>query len=514
MRRWLVAVVVVTVVVGAGFGAIVVIGDNPDGTATADTTAASLSTIAITQQDVTTYEETTATLGFTASATVASPVTGTVTTILAEGAVVEAGTVVATIDGAPVVALIGDVPAWRDLSTSASDGVDVRQLEANLVTLGFDPDGEIVVDEEFDQATEDAVTLWEDSLGLDGDGEVAEQQVVFVPGNLLVDTVDVTVGGAASAGSPLLTARVTERRFLLSTGGGSVISSFAARGTEVSTGTIVFANDSLPVAAIEGDPAAVPALARDLEDGVADGSDVRLLEEMLAAGGFDADGWMIVDDHYDLGTSTAVLAWWRSFDPTIELAVDDVVVPIGSFVVVPDGLEVADAIVADGTTLVGDTVVMTLSSPARVVSTTAPIDDDTFALGASIDVEFPDGTIEPGTVVAVGNVAAAGGAPGDTPTVTIDIHVEQIPSSVDSFVSIPVTLRVVDDSVPDAYVVPVSALVALAEGGYALEVVSGQDATGSPTTRLIGVETGLFADGFVVVTGPDVAAGLEVVVPS
>ena len=97
-----------------------------------------------------------------------------------------------------MVALIGDVPAWRDLSTSASDGVDVRQLEANLVTLGFDPDGEIVVDEEFDEATEDAVTLWEDSLGLEGDGEVAEQQVVFVPGELLVDTVDVTVGGAAT----------------------------------------------------------------------------------------------------------------------------------------------------------------------------------------------------------------------------------------------------------------------------------------------------------------------------
>ncbi|MGD9704428.1 MAG: peptidoglycan-binding protein [Acidimicrobiia bacterium] len=513
MSRRLVAAVA-TVAVGAGVAAIVAIGANHDETATAGIGAESLSTVTIIQQDVITYEETTATLGFTESATVASPVTGTVTTILAEGAVVEAGTVVATVDGAPVVALIGDVPAWRDLSTSASDGVDVRQLEANLVTLGFDPDGEIVVDEEFDEATEDAVTSWEDSLGLEGDDGVPVQQVVFVPGDLLVDTVDVTVGGAASAGSPLLTARVTERRFLLSTGGASVVSSFADPGTEVSTGTILFANDGLPVAAIEGDPAAVPTLGRDLEDGVADGSDVRLLEQMLAAGGFDADGWMIVDDHFDVGTSTAVRAWWQSFDPAIELAVDDIVVPIGSFVVVPDGLEVADAIVAGGTMLVGDTVVMTLSSPARVVSTTAPIDDDTFALGASIDVEFPDGTIEPGTVVAVGNVATTSAAPGDTPTVAIDIHVGQIPPSVDSFVSIPVTLRVVDDSVPDAYVAPVSALVALAEGGYALEVVSGQDATGAPTTRLIGVETGLFADGFVVVTGPDVAAGLEVVVPS
>ena len=205
---------------------------------------------------------------------------------------------------------------------------------------------------------------------------------------------------------------------------------------------------------------------------------------------------MVVDEEFDEATEDAVTLWEDSLglEGDGEVAEQQVVFVLGNLLV--------------------DTVVMTLSSPARVVSTTAPIDDDTFALGASIDVEFPDGTIEPGTVVAVGNVAAAGAAPGDTPTVAIDIHVGQIPPSVDSFVSIPVTLRVVDDSVPDAYVVPVSALVALAEGGYALEVVSGQDATGASTTQLISVETGLFADGFVVVTGPDVTAGLEIVVPS
>ena len=81
--------------------------------------------------------------------------------------------------------------------------------------------------------------------------------------------------------------------------------------------------------------------------------------------------------------------------------------------------------------------------------------------------------------------------------------------------SIPVTLRVVDESVPDAFVVPTTALVALAEGGYALEVVtSPATATTVAVTRLIAVEPGLFTDGFVVVTGHEVAEGLEVVVPS
>ena len=110
-------------------------------------------------------------------------------------------------------------------------------------------------------------------------------------------------------------------------------------------------------------------------------------------------------------------------------------------------------------------MVLSLTAPSRQVTTTAPIGDDTFALGATIDVEFPDGTVQPGTVVDVGNVAAnTTGTPGDTPTVTITIGVDNIPATVDSFVEIPVTLRVVSASVPDAIVVPVSAL-ARAQGG-------------------------------------------------
>ncbi|MCU1390441.1 MAG: hypothetical protein JWL72_3779, partial [Ilumatobacteraceae bacterium] len=136
-------------------------------------------------------------------------------------------------------------------------------------------------------------------------------------------------------------------------------------------------------------------------------------------------------------------------------------------------------------------------------------------VGATIDVEFPDGTEQPGTVVAVGTVATnTSNVPGSTPSVTITIHVDDIPTTVDSFVQIPVTLRVVSDSVPKAFVVPVSGLVALAEGGYALEVVDGKNTDGTNATHLIGVATGLFTDGFVSVTGKDVKAGLEIVVPS
>ena len=63
----------------------------------------------------------------------------------------------------------------------------------------------------------------------------------------------------------------------------------------------------------------------------------------------------------------------------------------------------------------------------------------------------------------------------------------------------------------DALVVPVNALLALASGGYAVEVV-GADGV----HHLVGVATGLFddADGLVQVTGSRLAAGQRVVVPA
>jgi hypothetical protein len=55
--------------------------------------------------------------------------------------------------------------------------------------------------------------------------------------------------------------------------------------------------------------------------------------------------------------------------------------------------------------------------------------------------------------------------------------------------------------------VPANALLALLEGGYAVERV-----TDGGGTELVAVETGLFADGWVEVSG-DLAEGDEVVVP-
>jgi len=56
--------------------------------------------------------------------------------------------------------------------------------------------------------------------------------------------------------------------------------------------------------------------------------------------------------------------------------------------------------------------------------------------------------------------------------------------------------------------VPVGALLALAEGGYGVEVVDGG------ARQIVAVSTGLFADGKVEVTGDGLAEGMTVVTTS
>jgi peptidoglycan hydrolase-like protein with peptidoglycan-binding domain len=500
------------VALAAGGGGGYLVGTRHSDTDTVASAPVKLSTAKVQQLDLVTYDETTATLGFTTSATVSSPVAGTVTSLVAGGDTIDAGTVVATVDGAPVVAMIGDIPGYRDLSTASTEGADIRQLELNLVQLGFDPDHKIVIDEKYDAATKTAVTAWEDSLGLTGDGEITKGELVFIPGRLLVDTVSATVGGSVNAGSALVVGRQAERKYLIAGRAGATIDKQTAAGTKVATGTVLYSSNGVPVIAVEGDATATPVLSRDLSDGVTDGADVKLFEQALTTLGFNADGAMVVDDHFDSTTATVATAWLASLGVTADPTT--LVIPAGTFVVVPAGLSIGTALIADGTVLAGDSVVLSLTAPARQVTTTAPIGDTTFALGATIDVEFPDGTVQPGTVVDVGNVAAnTTGTPGDTPTVQITIGVDQIPATVDSFVEIPVTLRVVSANVPNAIVVPVSALVALKEGGYAVQEVTGSNPDGTNQTKLVAVKAGLFTNGFVQVDG-DLKANADVVVPS
>ncbi len=95
------------------------------------------------------------------------------------------------------------------------------------------------------------------------------------------------------------------------------------------------------------------------------------------------------------------------------------------------------------------------------------------------------------------------------PTVEVSVTPSE-PQAIGHLDQAPVTVSITTASVRDALSVPVDALLALAGGGYALEVVE------AGAHHLEAVTLGLFddAEGLVQVSGKSVHAGQRVVVPS
>ena len=96
------------------------------------------------------------------------------------GSAVANGEELAEIDGQPLFALTGTVPAWRDL-TPGESGPDVTELQKALASLGYYDDGD--TPGYFGSATEYAVSLYYEHLGYTppSSGGVPVADVVFLP---------------------------------------------------------------------------------------------------------------------------------------------------------------------------------------------------------------------------------------------------------------------------------------------------------------------------------------------
>lgn len=143
------------------------------------------------------------TLSYANSQTVYNRMTGTITWLPAVGQVIRPGQALYRVNGAPVILMDGSTPAYRDLNSSDSDGQDILQLNRNLVALGFNPDG-IVVDDVWQAATTAGVDLLQESLGETQTGSLPLGKIVFLPGAQLISTVDATIGsdGSGSGSNP------------------------------------------------------------------------------------------------------------------------------------------------------------------------------------------------------------------------------------------------------------------------------------------------------------------------
>ena len=121
---------------------------------------------------------------------------------VAAGDTITNGEQLAEIDGEPLFALTGTVPAWRDL-TPGESGPDVTELQKALASLGYYDDGD--TPGYFGSATEYAVSLYYEHLGYTApsSGGVPAADVVFLP-SLPATVVAVNGTTGEQPGQPFL----------------------------------------------------------------------------------------------------------------------------------------------------------------------------------------------------------------------------------------------------------------------------------------------------------------------
>jgi peptidoglycan hydrolase-like protein with peptidoglycan-binding domain len=183
-------------------------GSNTTGTASTSTARA---TATIARRDLVQHETVDGTLGYADADTLYAQAMGTVTALREAGTVVERGQALYWLGGEPVTLMYGRLPMWRRLDRTSAGGRDIRQLERNLVALGYDPDGDIDVDDEWDSATTSAVKRWQKDKGLQKTGSVELGQVAFLPGPRRIGQLKTTAGALLQPGSEVVETSSTRR---------------------------------------------------------------------------------------------------------------------------------------------------------------------------------------------------------------------------------------------------------------------------------------------------------------
>ncbi len=140
------------------------------------------------------------TLSYADPQSVYDQLSGTITWLPAVGQVIRPGQALYDVAGVPVILMNGTTPAYRDLKSSDGDGPDILELNRNLVALGFNPDG-IVVDDVWQAATTDGVELFQESLGESETGDLKLGQIVFLPHDRVISAVDASLGSNGSGGT-------------------------------------------------------------------------------------------------------------------------------------------------------------------------------------------------------------------------------------------------------------------------------------------------------------------------
>jgi hypothetical protein len=274
-----------------------------------------------------------------------------------------------------------------------------------------------------------------------------------------------------------------------------------AVGQVIRQGQVLCAVNGNPVVLLTG---SIPDY-RTMVQGMRGLDVAQLNTDLLALGDGSTAGPTAGSDTFTAGTAAAVATLQRRVgaQPTGVLG-------IGQVIFLPSAARITTVSAALGSSAQAGANIATSTSPNRDVTVDLDAAEQSqINIGDHVVITLPNNTTTPGVVTAVGAVATTP-ASGGSPTITVDISPTR-PAATGTLDQAPVQVAITTAGVQGVLVVPVNALLALSGGGYAVEAV-----TAAGIHQLLAVTVGLFddADGLVQVSGPRLAAGQRVVVPT
>ena len=440
--------------------------------------------------DETIYE---AILGRPVAGEFTAGIAGTVTWVPEAGTLVTSGEALFAINNAPILLVNGAVPAYRDFQLG---GTELTIPAGSAGVLTWLPEAGTIVEsgDVIARVNDIPTVVLEGDLPMyrtlrEGDEGTDVQQLEQALVDLEYDPDEtVTIDGEFTSATESMVERWQEDLGIDETG-------------RTSVGDIIFA--PLPAQVVSKQAAVGSGVSQGTTILIASGgeflsgSDVLQLEQALADLGYNPGS---TDGVYDLDTAIAVTAWTDDVGHG-----QDGRLPVGSVVFNDSELRIANVLAGVGAAVGPTSPVISAADVETIVRLDLPAGDQgLLSVGSSVVIVMPDRSETVGTVTFVSSVATGGGQ-GNPASFAVEIALNE-PSVAEGLDEAPVDVRAVSEAVENVLAVPVSALLALAEGGYAVELVDGN------RTSLVAVDPGFFADGWVEITG-NVQVGDIVVVP-
>ena len=531
-----------------------------------------LTTDAINKGDLEKKEEYNGTLRQTNSKVLNSPMSGVATYIPKEGTIINFGEVLFAIDNKPVILVEGSVPFYRTLDLNSDPGPDVLQVENALVFLGYSSE-DFLPDETFDEVTSNMLNQLYIDYKIETKSEVtAVEQVAINLKQTEVESIEETIsnGGTTLAevnskkktledlqkDSVTTLAEVNSKKKTLD----DAIENSTKENTAWQTATNLIEDYNQQISLLKDltNPRTIAKSEQTRKDEIKSYED--LIEEQKRIREMEEGDGSVVDAAEALAIENAQKAYddaLKSYNEGVDAAealaienaqkaYDDALKSYNEGVDQESELTKAkeeleelklsaksetfsptNAYASESPIIIGSYIsdigsAVSLNSQLynissigiEVVFQVDASDQETVSLGDSVEIELPTDERVPTKITFIDQVVTQTQA-GEF----IEVILEVLnPNEIEAYDQAPVKVFVTTEVSENVLFVPVNALLALAEGGYALEVYEGETEGGTfqgesgVDTSYVAVEIGVFTDGFVEVKG-NISEGQIVVVP-